>query len=53
MRSGPDLEVIMLKAETNRLEIETYLALSQLETHEAAMQGLVQDLKTRVTRNGN
>lgn len=44
-RQSNDLDILRLKAETNRLEIAAYLALSELEQIEASMRSLVQDLK--------
>lgn len=40
-----DVEILRLKAETNRLEIAAYLALSELESLQANMDVLVKDLK--------
>lgn len=40
-----DLEILALKAETSRLEIESYLVLGQLETHHLRLYALVEDLR--------
>lgn len=42
-----DLDILRLKAETNRIEVAAYLALQQLEQIERDVRALVRDLKAR------
>ena len=44
-----DLEILALKAETNRLTLEGLLVLGQLESHEEHLKQFVRE--TRVTTN--
>lgn len=48
MMASHDLEIIRLRIETNRLEVEAHLTLQQLSQHEAAMRSVVNDLKDGV-----
>lgn len=44
-RESTDLEILRLKAETNRLEVAAYLALANLERIEQDVRSLVKDLR--------
>jgi hypothetical protein len=46
-----DMEILALKAETNRLVLEGLLVLGQLETHEEHLTQFIRD-ELRTVRNG-